>query len=335
VNIIVPVAFGGEMLAVRITICRADEGLGLDEMVVAVPTTMAAADVLPLSAPGRSDPLLPQPGRHHDPESHDSAREKMGKAAGEHAVVIRKEQMRALEDSRANAFRSELAAHVRGIAPVRCRLMGDAAVRSTVALGLQRADLQRFTLRGSARFYVEAMFLLGSFFDTDCQYAALTQPLLDDDPEMTRADRLYESVMEYTDAALGPQGWLERQALNRAVQTPFEKLAELALRPAEALVDRFKGVYPEKMQVLGEAPITALINKARVFALEQGPPWADGAPLVAEMMFLLGEGCFSDPQYPWITQTLRGEEAGSEPVLGRLHRQFAGFAAQAADQKRD
>jgi len=244
-------------------------------------------------------------------------------------VVIREQQMRALEAAQAGVFRNELAAHVRQIAPVHCALMGDAAVRATVALGLQRADRQRFTLRGSTRFYVEAMFLLGSFFDTDCQYAALTGPLFGDDDEITRADRLYESVMAYADAALGPDRRFERQALNRAMQTPFEKLAERAARPAAVLVEAFRETYPEKLQTLGDTPITALIEKAHGYALEQGPPWANGALFVAEMMFLLGQGCFSDPQYPWIMETLR--ETGSELVLDRLYRQFAGFVRQAAD----
>lgn len=250
-------------------------------------------------------------------------------------MVIRKEQMRALEMAQTSVFCAELAAHVRRIAPVQCARMGDAAVRSTVALGVQRAAGHRFTLRGSVRFYVETMFMLGSHFDTDCQYAGITGALSEeDDAEIARADRLYESVMAFADAALGPDRCFEIEALDRASQIPFEKLTGLANRPETALVEALREIYPEKIQVLGDTPVTGLIRSAHEYVGEQGPGWANGASLAAEMMFLLGESCFSDPQYPWIGKALGGE-SGSEPGVERLHREFAAFASKAADPEKD
>jgi len=61
-------------------------------------------------------------------------------------------------------------------------------------------------------FYVELMFMLGSFFDTDPQYRGVTRALFDmkDADEIGGADHLYDVIMEYVDATLGPQHEYER-----------------------------------------------------------------------------------------------------------------------------
>ena len=89
-------------------------------------------------------------------------------------LVIRREQMRALEGAQTGLFADELVAHIQGFAPTLFASMGNDAVRATVSMGLKNALGYGFTIRGPARFYVEAMFMLGSFFDTDPQYRAIT-----------------------------------------------------------------------------------------------------------------------------------------------------------------
>jgi len=54
--------------------------------------------------------------------------------------------------------------------------------------------------------------MLGSFFDTDPQYRGVTRALFDmkDADEIGGADHLYDVIMEYVDATLGPQHEYER-----------------------------------------------------------------------------------------------------------------------------
>jgi hypothetical protein len=219
--------------------------------------------------------------------------------------------MRALEGVQTGLFADELVAHIQGFAPSLSVSMGRDAVRTTVSMGLKNARGYGFTLRGPARFYVEAMFMLGSFFDTDPQYRAITQALFDEDDagEMARADRLYEKVMEFVDITSGQQHEYEKLALSRAAQARYENVISFAQRPASDLVGVLYKVYPEKAQYIGEAAVSALVEKAYAIAANRGPSWAKGGALFAGLMFAFGHGCFSDPQYPWIAGSLEKAES--------------------------
>jgi len=247
-------------------------------------------------------------------------------------LVIRPEQMRAFEEAQVERFADELVAHIEGFAPIQFVSMGKEAVRNTISIGLKNARGHGFTRKGSARFYVEAMFMLGSFFDTDPQYLEITQALFDKNnaDEMARADRLYDVIMEYVDTASGPQHEYERLALNRAVQARYESVMAFAKRPTSDLVNVLYRIHPEKVQTLGGSAITALVDKAYVIAASQVSGWVEGGPLFAGLMFTFGHGCFADPQYPWIAGILENSRSTEAPVvLERLFQKFMIFLNQA------
>jgi hypothetical protein len=240
--------------------------------------------------------------------------------------------MRALEEAQVERFADELVAHIKGFAPIQFKSMGEEAVRTTISLGLKNARGYGFTLRGPARFFVEIMFMLGSFFDTDPQYRAITRPLWDknDADETARADRLYDKITAYVDFTSGPQHEYERLALSRAVQTRPDDLGAFAKRPASDLVGVLSAIHPQKVQTLGKSAIVALVEKAYAAAAKRGASWAVGGPLFAGLMFTFGHGCLADPQYPWIAGTL--EDTGSSDasvVLERLFQKFRIFLRQA------
>jgi hypothetical protein len=241
-------------------------------------------------------------------------------------LVIRAEQMRALEEALADRYAHELVAHFEAFAPAQCDAMGRDAVRATISMGLRSAQSHGFEQRGSARFYVETMFMLGSFFDTDPQYRTITPVLYeaDDGEAVDRANRLYESVMDFVEQTSGPQHEYERLALTRAVRARYEHIIALAGRPASDVVDVLHRVYPEKAQYIGDAAIAALVEKGRAIAAERGPSWAVGIPLFAGIMFTFGHGCFADPQFPWIAGTL--DNAGSSGTAATLERLFQKFS---------
>ena len=241
-------------------------------------------------------------------------------------LVIRSEQMQALEEALADRYAHELVAHFEAFAPAQCEAMGRDAVRGTISMGLRSARRHGFAQRGPARFYVEAMFMLGSFFDTDPQYRTISSALYeaDDGQEMHRANRLYESVMDYVDQTSGPQHDYERLALTRAVRARYEHVVALAGRPASDVVDVLHRVYPEKAQYIGDAALAALVEMGRAMAAERGSSWAVGGPLFAGLLFTFGHGCFADPQFPWISGTL--DNAGSSGAAATLERLFQKFS---------
>lgn len=247
-------------------------------------------------------------------------------------LVIRPEQMRVFEKAQVERFADELVTHIEGFAPIQFVPMGKGAVRNTISLGLKNARRHGFIRKGSARFYVEVMFMLGSFFDTDPQYRGITQALFDqnDAGELVRADRLYGMIMEYVDTTSGPQHEYERLALNRAVQAQYENVVAFAKRPTSDLVNALYRIHPEKVQILGEYAIAALVDKAYSIAAGQGSGWFDGGPLFACLMFAFGHGCFNDPQYPWIAGALENAKSTEATVVfERLFQKFLVFLNQA------
>lgn len=247
-------------------------------------------------------------------------------------LVIRPEQMRRFEEAQVERFADELVSHIEGFAPIQFNSMGKEAVRSTISIGLKESHRYGFTLRGPVRFYVELMLMLGSFFDNDPQYRGITQALFvkDETGEMIRADRLYDTIIEYVATTSGPQHEYERRALNRAVQARYENVIAFAKQPTSDLVNVLYGVHPEKVQTLGESAITALVDEAYAMATEYGTSWVIGGPLFAGLMFTLGHGCFADRQYPWINGTLENAKSDEAAiVLERLFQKFLIFLNQA------
>ena len=247
-------------------------------------------------------------------------------------LTIRSEQMRSLEKAQAERFADELVEHIEDFAPIQFGSMGKGSVRNTISMGLKDARGYGFTLRGPARFYIETMFMLGSFFDTDPQYQGIIQALFDKDDidEMVRADRLYDKIMEYIDTTSGPQHEYERLALNRAVRARYEDVIAFAERSTSDCVNELHRIHPEKVQALGESAIAALVDKACAMAAERGSSWIAGSPVFAGLMFTFGHGCFDDSQYPWIAGTLENAKStDANVVLERLFQKFLVFLNQA------
>lgn len=247
-------------------------------------------------------------------------------------LVIRQEQVRALETVQVERFADELVLHIKKFAPIHFKLMGQEAIRKTIFVGLEESRKYGFTLWGSTRFFIEMMFMFGSSFCTDPQYQGIIGEALDVNcgDEMIRADHMYHNVMAYVDSASGPQHEYERLALSRAVQVRYENMIDLAERPASDLVEVLYEIYPQKVESLGEAAIYSLVSKACAMAAERGSSWYIGTPLFAGLMFTLGHGCFADPQYSWIAGTLQNTKSTEAVViLERVFRKFSIFLDRA------
>lgn len=187
-------------------------------------------------------------------------------------------------------------------------------MRQAVQFGIGRAESYGFTFRGPVRLYLELMLLFGSHFDTDPQYPWAAEILadLDSDPQMQRAEQLYEKTMDYRQKVLGP----ERAYLLRALRNIQMLIRQPLDLSSEGLLPVMRQeiayVYPQKAAYVGAEGLEALILKGLGGAQRQQFSTVHGAVLVIVLMLISGHGCGADPLYPWIAQTLK-DTAITEP----------------------
>src|SRR5271156_5932319 len=94
--------------------------------------------------------------------------------------MIRQEQTEAFRQHHLHKFEDEMVEHLKKFSAQQCKKAGEPGVRQVIRLGLENAGKYGLTNRGPVRFYIELMFMFGSYFDSDPQYpwarAALTSP---------------------------------------------------------------------------------------------------------------------------------------------------------------
>jgi hypothetical protein len=132
-------------------------------------------------------------------------------------ITVRQDQLAVLEDDRRRQFTRDMAAHLRHFAPRHSDAMGDSALIEAIGLGIANAQRHGFTLRGTVRFYLEMMFLFGSYFDSDIQYPWIGMALSASPgtPQMVRADDLHERALQYMQIVRGSDNRLLFAALGR------------------------------------------------------------------------------------------------------------------------
>ena len=84
--------------------------------------------------------------------------------------TIRQEQAEAFRQNALQKFEDEMVEHLQGFASGHWMVIGEKTGRLVIQLGLKNAGQYGFTNRGPVRFYIELMFMFGSYFDTDPQY---------------------------------------------------------------------------------------------------------------------------------------------------------------------
>jgi hypothetical protein len=227
-------------------------------------------------------------------------------------LTIRKEQMQAFRQAALQNFEDEMVAHLKEFTPHHAASLGEAGLRNVIRFGMGRAGRYGFTCRGPLRFYIELVFSLGSEFDTDPQYpwaaVVLTDPGID--YEMERADRLFDQYTEYRDAVAGPDRVYAKAALRALKNEPYAGFPVSDPRFTDRVLERLRRGYPQKCDVVGEAPLRALIGEAVATARQQGITSDPGISLIVALMFILGHGVTTDPHYPWVGDTLRNPDFG-------------------------
>ena len=221
-------------------------------------------------------------------------------------LKVRAEQLKAFEDAAAQRLEDRMAAHLRELAPQHCNAVGEENLRKVVRTGIERAANYGLTFRGPVRFYLDLMIMLGSDFDTDPQYpwaaAILEDPAISG--QMDRAEQLHEMAMKYSAEVFGQDYEHEKAAVHRAGAAKFQDLPSFVGGSMADFIGYFEKIFPEKVHFISEPPIATLAELGNTLSEQYRLDAGRGPAVVAGLMFAFGHGVTTDPQFPWIADTI-------------------------------
>jgi hypothetical protein len=220
--------------------------------------------------------------------------------------TIREDQLEILDRYQLQKFEDELVEHLQEFAPRHWKAIGDETGRGVIRLGFKQAERYGFTNRGPVRFYIEMMFMFGSFFDTDPQYPWAARVLNDQEgmSQMVRADRLYDEMRNYWVAVAGPKNQFMFAALRKLSQARAEDYLDPLVPLEDCLFAGLNSIYPQKSEYLGEPPLRALLKKTLELGNRLGFSANDQVCLLTALTFFLGHECARDPLHGWIGRRL-------------------------------
>ena len=221
-------------------------------------------------------------------------------------LTMRQEQVEAFRQHHLQNFEDQMVGHLQKFAPMHWPVIGEPIGREVIRLGIEQAAKYGFTNRGPVRFYIELMFMFGSYFDTDPQYPWIAAALHDpaDIDQMVRADNLYDDVKDYWEAVAGPENEYVFQALRRLSQARSGDYIKDAMPLEECFLQGLREIYPQKCEYLGDRSLHAFIQNGLALAGTHGFSSPDSAALMVALGFFLGHGCTRDPLHGWIGRRL-------------------------------
>ena len=249
-------------------------------------------------------------------------------------LTVRQEQLEVFRRYHLQKFEAEMVEHGKVFAPPLCKVIGDEQVRVAIRAAMRKANGYGFTNKGPIRLFVEMMFLCGSAFDTDPQYAAVGEVLRSPADQMIRAEQIHLGYLDYLEKVSGPE------AIN--VRNALRGLSVLARKPlvlsrdnfASGLVREMTQIFPQKVAYAGASGLEALIREGEGEAARFRLPDIRHAVLLVVLMFAFGHGCTDDPLYPWISRTLRDEKiVNAEARADRLEKKALTWLEHVLDRE--
>ena len=235
--------------------------------------------------------------------------------------TIRQEQTEAFRQYHLQKFEDEMVEHSREFSPRLCRVLGDEQLRVALRSAMKHANNYGFTNKGPLRLFIEMMFLCGSAFDTDPQYAGVGDILRSPGDQMLRAEQIHQGSLAYLEQVSGRDGVNVRRAL---VEVSKLRQAPLMISGANFVADllqEMRRIFPQKAAYIGETRLTSLIHEGIAESRTVGFSTIRQGTLIVVLMFAFGHGCTQDPLYPWISRTLRDHRiVGPTARADRLER---------------
>ncbi|MHC4644368.1 MAG: hypothetical protein ACYTBJ_02615 [Planctomycetota bacterium] len=225
-------------------------------------------------------------------------------------LKIRKDQYEELGKVSLKRFEDSMVEHIKEFFPKYYEIHKEPLIRKIIQYGVDRAESYGFETKRDTPLFIDLMFLLGSHFDEDIQYPWAKNILADksiSDPT-ERADKLYDTGVEFLDEVTGKQSEYLDRALIRIRDTSFDDFADYQTPNAPPRIGTFlMNIWPQKAKKLGSPIISRLIQKATLLARNNNMSIERGLAVISTLMFMLGSGFAKDPQFPWAASVLKSE----------------------------
>ena len=149
-------------------------------------------------------------------------------------MLIRSEQMRAMEQHSALAFENRMVERIRTYFPKPGELLGDSQLRVIVRLANVKSQNHLLTHERSVALYLDLMLVLGSGFDTDPQIPWAAEILADPrvPSQAERIDLLHHRGWEYGQTISSD---FESQRVNRSRSCLIEGMVEIRHKALDEL----------------------------------------------------------------------------------------------------
>jgi hypothetical protein len=250
-------------------------------------------------------------------------------------LKIRPEQMEEMSKVTLKTFEDDMVEHVKKFFPGYYDVLGEPIVRDVILYGVDRAEEYDLTTQRDVCLYINLMFLLGSNFDKDLQLPWIAEALGDEtgtDPS-ARIDRLYDEAMEYLDEVAGVNNENLRKALLNIREVPFQDFSDSATRTVDhGKIAALKKVWPHKYEKIGESLFRRLVLHGIESAGGFGITTERGVGIFTGLMFMLGSGFDTDPQFPWAAEVLNDESITDQATrVDRLHKESMAFSEKWLD----
>ncbi len=234
-------------------------------------------------------------------------------------LTIRKEQMEIL--GRANReLVPVLMPHIKEFFPAPYRILGEEVVGDIIQFGKSQAERYGInTIRGVC-MYVDAMFMLGSYFDEDFQLPWVQKFLKaeGEDPPIGLIGPFYDYAIDYQDRVAGLNDGQLHEALLRFLENPPERVANGSIL---GILDTCQQLYPQKYEVLGDLAMHRLAQLGIATARQYQIASKSGNYLFCALMFLYGSSFDQDLQFPWATEILNDETIeSSQTKIAQLYK---------------
>lgn len=245
-------------------------------------------------------------------------------------LTIRREQVDALGDAMLREFERAMIVHIRTWFPAHYRVLQDDGARAMVRNAHAKATLYGMATKRAVALYLNATLMLGAHFDTDPMYAWAAEILPDTRRHpRVRIDKVTDEMLKTFKAFAGAR----RIHLNRALVRFRQRKAVLLRELNERSLRDFSMVamewYPHKHAIVGEDALGRIALHASSKAASYGLRREPDVLLYALLMFLLGTGYDSDPQYSALRQVLLDTSlADSQSKANALYRAANAYLEQ-------
>lgn len=216
------------------------------------------------------------------------------------------DQIEAIRPSVLSRFESGLLQHTERYFRNHWRALGAEPLRETIRLGIARAKIHRLVSQRDVYLYVGVMLYLGSGFDTDLQLPWARRLLEGEDIAFgpSRAESVYDEAREHMRRVYG----LANEHLDAALQRGRNVFGSpLTIAPIRSEADLLAGLawlFPKKFDAAGPGAMHALAVHGAEAIRQRNIATTRGAVLYMGLMFMLGQGFDSDPQFPWAAAAL-------------------------------